>query len=169
MRTLVITTVGKKHCANSWRGASNDIILISYVHEQVFKYPGIHKEITSRGLWDYDYYWMPDEDIEATPECVEGLFNEMGANGLDLAQPSILRAEDSFPSWDRFVHRDGDDIIPTDFVEVMCPIFSHDSLKACIETFPKSMSGYGLDLAWSKILEGKSIAIINSITVFARP
>jgi len=165
MKNLVITTVGKKHCAASWLdGGGFDVVLIDYSVNQVFKYPGIYRELTSRGLWDYNYYWMPDEDVEVHSEGINEMFRIMEECSLDLAQPSIFPLDhDSFPSWQRFVHCDGPDVIPTDFVEIMCPAFSKDAVIACMETFPQSMSGWGLDLVWSKILENRNIAIINSV------
>lgn len=158
--------MGEHNQTGTWAGSDNyDTVLIDYTKEQVFKYPGIHREITSKCLWDYDYYWMPDEDIQISPRGILVMFWTMRRNGLDLVQPSILEAEDSYPSWDRFIHKDGENVIPTDFVEIMCPAFSKAALKECIETFPKSMSGWGLDLVWSKLLteKGMKMAIINDV------
>jgi len=168
MKNLIITTVGEHHQAPSWLdGGGFDVFLIDYTKDQLFKYPGIYREIVTRGMWDYDYYWLPDEDIHLCSDGINNLFQAMKDNELDLAQPSILEAHDSFPSWDRFIHREGEDIIPTDFVEVMCPVFSKMALSQCIETFTRSLSGWGLDLAWSKILQEKDMkmAIINNVIV----
>ncbi len=165
MRCLVITTVGEGHSMWSWHDAGTDVVLIDYTLNQTFKYPGIYDRLQSMSLSEWDYYWMPDEDISLSRDKLQAMFASMEEHSLDLAQPSIVDAEDSFPSWKRFIHREGDDILPTDFVEVMCPIFSRRALKLCIDTFPMSLSGWGLDLAWSKIVSvaGMKIAIINSV------
>jgi len=169
MKNLLITTIGKKHHADVWRsgGLTYDVITIDYTRKQVFKYPGIYEAITMDRLWDYVHYWMPDEDILLEPDKIDEFFALMEENNLDLAQPSVLKSDDSFPSWDRFIHVEGEDIIPTDFVEIMCPAFSNRALRECIESFPLSLSGWGLDLAWAKILmdAGMKLAIVNSIVV----
>jgi len=165
MRSLIITTIGEDSCVESWReGGTADMMFINYHVTPTFKYPGIYKEV--KRWWDYDYYWMPDEDIYLTGDCITEMIETMRGGNIDLAQPSIFPLDhDSFPSWERFVHRNGPDVIPSDFVEIMCPAFSKAALEACIETFPKSSSGWGLDLVWSKILQerGMRIAIINSV------
>ena len=165
MNNLLITTVGNTCHASSWLdGGGFDVFLIDYTKNQTFKYPGIHDAIIAYNLLNYDYFWMPDEDVDLVSADINKMFEMMDAHNIDLAQPSILKASDSFPSWPRFIHFDtGAAVIPTDFVEVMCPVFSRYALKQCIDTFPRSLSGWGLDLAWSKILEGRNIAILNSV------
>jgi hypothetical protein len=166
MKNLVITTVGEKHCAASWLdGGGYDVVLIDYTRDTVFKYPGIADYIMEHDLWGYDYYWMPDEDIELSCGGINEMFYLMDGGGIDLAQPSILEAPDSFPSWKRFVHREGPDVVPTDFVEIMCPAFSSEGLRICMQTFRKSMTGWGQDLVWSKLLgeKGMRVAIINAV------
>lgn len=167
MRNLLITTVGKDNLSEIWtRGDCNfDVILIDYEKEGVFKYPGIYDRIISDELFGYDYYWMPDEDVELPSEDINRMFDVAHDYSIDLSQPSILNAHDSFPSWDRFVHRKGSDLEATDFIEVMCPLFSKDAMMLCLNTFPKSKSGWGLDLAWSKLLtdDGMSMVILNCI------
>jgi hypothetical protein len=47
----------------------------------------------------------------------------------------------------------------------MCPCFGRDALLKCLETFRKSKSGWGLDIAWPVIIgdNSQNIAIFNSI------
>lgn len=184
MKNLLITTFGEYNHIDSWLdGERNyDVALINYDYHEVpsdligkciyldsfhtFKYPGLWD-----ALWDeprllrYDYFFMPDEDILLTSGDINTLFDKMRTLNLDLAQPSIERSDISFPSWELFVHKEGLDIVMTNFVEVMCPLFSRSALGKCLETFKKSQSGWGLDLVWPHLIgdTGNNIAVINSV------
>jgi len=167
MRNLLITTVGKDNFLHTWSGgnAKNyDIITMDYIQNPTFKYPGIHKMLQS--LLDYDYYWMPDEDIYLTPGGINKLFEMAAKYQLDLFQPSVEKNHKSFPSWPMFIHRHCIvEMIPMPFIEIMCPGFSREGLLKCIETFPKSNSGWGLDIIWAKLLGYQNMGLINSVAV----
>lgn len=183
MKNLLITTIGEYNHLKSWIEGERDfdIALVNYDYSMeindalksgcvyydsfpVFKYPGIWQMMTdATALQKYDYYFMPDEDIDISGAQINELFSKMAEYDLALTQPSIEKSNTSFPSWEQFIHREGIDMIYSNFVEVMCPLFSRSAMKACLNTFPKSHSGWGLDLAWAKILEGQNIGIINSV------
>lgn len=167
MRNLLITTIGEYNHARVWKeGLCNyDVITIDYNISGDFKYPGIYKELTARKRLNYDYYFMPDEDILLTSDDINKIFALMYDFGIDLAQPSIEKSDVSFLSWEQFVHKDGLDIIYTDFIEVMCPCFSKRCLDLCLETLPKSISGWGLDLVWASIAKKNNLstAILNGV------
>jgi hypothetical protein len=159
---LLITTIGEYNHSNVWSGGNYDVHLIDYRKTPGFKYPLIAEAVKDLR---YDYYWMPDEDIYATSEQIDAIFEGMRTYRLDLAQPSVKKSNTSFPSWELFIHREGADFISTRFVEVMCPCFSRRGLERCLETFPKSNSGWGLDLAWAKLLDYQNMGIINSVAI----
>lgn len=185
MRNLLITTFGEYNHLDSWlKGSRNfDVALINYdSHEHrndlisdcvyldtfhTFKFPGIWD-----AFWDepsllmYDYFWMPDTDIDVSCDDINKMFDKVKTLKLDLSQPSIEKSNTSFPSWEYFIHKDDLDVIMTNFVEVMCPVFSRSALDKCLATFRKSQSGWGLDLVWAKLVNnGNNMAIINSIIV----
>lgn len=182
MRNLLITTIGEYNHVNSWIDNERmfDVALLNYDGHDVrstligdlvwydsfptFKYPGIWEIFWNEpSLLKYDYFWMPDDDIKLNTQEINYLFEK--ARDFDLCQPSILEATDSFVSWDLFKHRAGVDIAYTSFVEITCPLFNRDSLGKCLETFRKSHSGWGLDLAWAKIIgdRGKNLGCIHSV------
>ncbi len=194
MRNLLITTIGAYNHLNKWiAGRRNfDLALIDYTEQGVipaeiqsqcvyfdsfptFKYPGIYKTFKEHPeLLNYDYFWMPDEDIELLTVDVNSLFDKMPQYRLDLACPSIEESANSFPSWRCFIHdkRAPKEIIYINYIEVMCPIFSRNGLDKCLDTFWRSQSGWGIDLAWPKLINGginllqggfRNVAIINSI------
>lgn len=185
MRNLLITTFGEYNHLDSWlNGERNfDVALINYdYHEDkydlikdcvyldafhTFKYPGIWDALWEEPrLLRYDYFWMPDEDIDISCGEINKMFDKMRTLNLDLAQPSVEKSNVSFPSWEQFIHKEALDVIMTNFVEVMCPLFSRDAIGKCLETFRKSESGWGLDLVWAKLVNnGNNMAILNSIIV----
>jgi hypothetical protein len=168
VKNLLITTVGEYNHYSTWAEGAHDYDLypIDYRINPTFKYPGIFKTLaTNPQLLKYDYYWMPDEDIWATPDMIDELFACMDGFDVWLGQPSVLKAEDSFPSWTQFIHKENIDLIYTSFVEIMCPCFSKTALLQCLPTFNKSISGWGLDLVWGKLGRDKKMAIINSVAI----
>jgi hypothetical protein len=166
MKNLLITTIGNYNLLGVWsygKIKNFDIITIDYTQDPTFKYPGIYKALQS--LRDYDYYWMPDEDICLSTSEINKLFDIASTYHLDLFQPSVLEGPMSFPSWPMFIHRKGPEMVSTPFVEIMCPGFSRDGLLRCIDTFPKSNSGWGLDIIWAKLLGYQKMGLINSVVV----
>jgi hypothetical protein len=193
MRNLLITTIGTYNHLNRWiEGNCNfDLALIDYTETgvipveiqsrcvyfanfQTFKYPGLYKVFKENPqLLNYDYFWLPDEDIELTTLEINKLFDKMYQYHLDLACPSIEISDTSFPSWSCFIHdvRAVREIIYINYIEVMCPVFSRNGLDRCLDTFWRSQSGWGIDLAWPKLINGginllqgfRNVAIINSI------
>jgi len=184
MKNLLITTVGKYNHLDKWlNGKPNfDVALVNYDrHEDppdlvyrcayydtftTFKYPGLWDVFWDESrLLRYNYFWMPDEDIDLSCNEINKLFSRMGELNLDLAQPSIEKSDTSFPSWECFTHKENTDIIYSNFIEITCPCFGRDALGKCLGTFKESQSGWGLDLVWPNLIgdNGNNIAIINSI------
>lgn len=166
MRNLLITTVGSYNLLHVWTAgdANFDVITIDYTQTPTFKYPGIYKAV--QGLpCTYDYYWMPDEDIYLSTRSINRMFEQMARFGLDLGQPSVEDSKRSFPSWPMFVHKPGPVFRPMLFVEVMCPCFSLKGLMTCLGSFPKSNSGWGLDIVWAKLLDYQHMGLLNNIVV----
>lgn len=168
MKNLLITTIGDYNHSKTWSegDCGYDIVLIDYRIIPTFKYPGIYKHLKDNpDLLEYDYFWMPDEDVLLSTSGINELFGKTRQLNLDLSQPSIEKSGKSFPSWDVFTHKAGSDIVYSNFIEITCPCFSRRGLIACIESFPKSKSGWGLDIVWPKLIvdNGANIAIINCI------
>jgi hypothetical protein len=116
-------------------------------------------------LWNYDYIWIPDDDIACSWSDVNRMFELCRRYRLMLAQPAlsptsfiahpILRVQEAFGL--RF----------TNFVEIMCPVFSQDSLRTCIGTMRDAYSAHRLDMIWPKLLgdvPGR-VAVIDAVSV----
>ena len=102
----------------------------------------------------YDGIMFLDEDVDLLFEpgrfltfCVK--------NNLDLAQPSVSNAEDSFATWRITRHHPGLSMRETNFVEVMAPYFSQHFLAAMLHSFDLCLSTWGLDIYWGAHLGTK--------------
>src|ERR1035437_10145132 len=104
-----------------------------------------HKELISR----YDAVWCPDEDIRITSNDINRCFDIFHGNKLSLAQPSLYPLNSSHGITNT---NHGNLLRYTNFVEIMAPMFSINAFEILSTTFNESVSGWGLDWAWPKIL-----------------
>ena len=182
MKTAIISPIGKNSLHQSWlENSSSDFLAICYesvddellkdakivVHQKGHKYSLIKKLLDDNpGIVDqYDYFMLLDDDIATSSKKIEEIFQIHSDNKLLLSQPALTR--DSYFShritrryWRKKVR-----FRYTNFVEMMCPIFSKESLKKCIHTFDSNKSGWGLDYIWPEILNFEGIAIIDEVCV----
>jgi hypothetical protein len=118
-------------------------------------------------LRSYDFVAFACDDLRAGLATWNALFSVCRSFRLDLAQPAI-EGDVTFP-----ITRpvEGCLLRYTNFVEIMCPVFSRRALAGLHPTFGESVSGWGLDYLWQKFLVGKGeIAVIDSVRVaHARP
>jgi len=130
------------------------------------KFASLHKLLHEASpLWDYDFIAFPDDDIMLRWRDWNELFLLCRNHRLDLAQPALsVESYIAHP----ITARDKRYLLRyTSFVEVMTPIFSQAALKLCVATFKDSVSGFGLDNAWPKLLgePADRIAIIDKVPV----
>jgi hypothetical protein len=112
----------------------------------------------------YDYVWMPDPDLTLIPGSVSALFRVAHELGVALAQPSLDPR--SYSTYRLMLRNPDYAFRQTDYVEVMCPLFSRDALRACVDTFDRSISTWGLDLLWyRRMAPGARVGIIDSVCV----
>jgi hypothetical protein len=115
-------------------------------------------------LDQYDYVWMPDDDIYLEEQDVLRLFNYMKNYDLAIAQPSIL----GWYGVDMTLHQKGSLLRYTNWVEIMCPCFSVPALKLCLDTFCENDCGWGIETLWNIRLGHPTdkIAIIDDVAAF---
>jgi hypothetical protein len=110
----------------------------------------------------YDHVAFVCDDIVAAQADWDRLFGMR----LDLAQPAVrghLSHAITAPV-------DGCLLRFTNFVEIMCPVFSRRALARVKSSFCESRSGWGLDLVWPQWLQGLQgqnarIAIVDAVQV----
>jgi hypothetical protein len=111
----------------------------------------------------YDYVGFADDDLDADMATWNALFAFCHRHGFELSQPSILGPV-SYPITapvPGLLYR------LTTFVEIMCPVFSRRALSICYPSFGESVSGWGINHIWPRLLakHGGKLAIIDSISV----
>lgn len=131
-------------------------------------YGGLSKYHAFKKIWylfpevqNYTAYWFLDYDIEFEEKFIIDIIEEGLKENLDIWQPALDNK--SYTKWKvlyKLPHRIG--IRRTNFIEVMAPIFSSNGLRKCIETFDESISTWGLDFVWSKLLRGENMGVSDT-------
>jgi hypothetical protein len=116
-------------------------------------------------LWHYDYIMFPDDDLQMKWSDLNILFNICSEYELQLAQPSL--DPDSVINYDNSKQKPEFLLRFVTMVELMAPIFSNQALRSCIHTFDLNESSYGIDYAWTKMIDGPltKIAVIDRVSV----
>lgn len=114
----------------------------------------------------YQAFWLPDDDLDADTATLNRMFALFHGLQLKLAQPALTR--DSFFTWPQLLQRPEYLLRQMAFVEVMAPLFTRDSLRACMSSFSDSRSGWGLDWIWPQRVGGSEdglIAVLDATPV----
>ena len=120
-------------------------------------------------LWDgwreYEYVWLPDDDIRATSATINRLFEAARLAEFELFAPALTEPS-FFAHFDtmrnsRFHGRWGG------FVEIMCPGFSRSALEKLLFTLELSETGWGwgLDSVWPKLLDYRNVGVLDGVSV----
>ena len=130
------------------------------------KWTGIRDLLSSWGGWrDYDYVWLPDDDIAATPDAINAMFGVAASAHLDLFAPAL----DEGSYFAHFIAMRNSTFFArrVGFVEIMVPGFSRSALEQLQPTLDLTETGWGwgLDSVWPKLLDYENVAIIDAITV----
>ncbi len=115
-------------------------------------------------LGDYRAVALFDDDIRVSTADLNRLFAVGDVFKLRLWQPAL--GEGSRATWPVTRRADGSLIRMTDFVEIMCPIFSREGLRTCLPTFTENVSGWSLDtVLWRGLLNRRGMAIVDAVPV----
>jgi hypothetical protein len=114
-------------------------------------------------LPEYRFYAFIDEDIDASVETLNRLFQVGELFDLSLYQPALTSRSHS--NHEFALVAPNSYVRPTTFVEIMVPFFSHEALMKCLPTFALSELGWGLEYLWNEILRSKGMAIIDRLPV----
>ena len=114
-------------------------------------------------LGQYERVGFACDDLDASADTWNRLFDFCDWYGLDLAQPSV----EGYTSWDFTRPQPGCLLRYTSFVEAMAPVFSRRALEKTRATFGESTSGWGLSFLWSQLLpypEYRS-AVVDAVSI----
>ncbi len=92
----------------------------------------------------YQYIGIFDDDQFISISNINKLLFIADLEQLDVFQPSL--AHDSYYDNRQFIHKPGYQILPADWVEVMCPFYRMDIFNAFAPYCVENISGTGLDL-----------------------
>ncbi len=185
-KSLVVVRAGSKSLHNRWQEIPyedrNYDLLISYFSDEAYaefvpepgvdavlvkggKWDGLYKTLSDRDLDQYEYYWLPDDDLDISAQDVNALFEAMRFYGLRIAQPSL--SPNSYFSHFVFSQCPGFVLRYTNYIEIMAPCMHRDILKKALPLFQNTMSGFGLDYIWCRWAEAGAFrtAILDEIAM----
>jgi hypothetical protein len=111
----------------------------------------------------YKFIWLPDDDVKILSKDINELFNIANQYDLSLCQPSMK----GYISHSITSPIEGNILRYTNFVEILAPLFSKESLLKLYNTFDLNFSSWGYDYLWPYLLDYPSnkIAIIDKIVM----
>ena len=119
---------------------------------------------------DYDWVWLPDDDLLADLPTLNRFFEIVAEYDLDLAQPAL--GAGSYVAYPITVRRPHMRLRYTTFVEVMAPCFSREALGICLPFLGATISSWGLNWLFPRLLgyPRRGIAIVDETPVIhSRP
>lgn len=136
-----------------------------YFQAKGTKWPKIYDLIKKLGdrIFQYEAIWFPDDDLRTHPGNISRMFELFTEQRLLLAQPA-LTGNSYFQVTAQHIDYK---LRYTHFVEIMAPVFSREALRSCWHTFNKSVTGWGMEHVWAKLLgyPHKGMAILDETPV----
>jgi hypothetical protein len=120
-------------------------------------------------IGEYDYFWLPDDDISAEVDAVNKLIAIAAEQKLEVLQPSL--DDNSYYSHIITLKHRNFTLRYTNFVEIMAPLISRAVLERTLPLIESTRSGFGIDFVWPKLaaeISGDAIrgmAIVDSVSV----
>ncbi|MDD6516736.1 MAG: DUF707 domain-containing protein [Prevotella sp.] len=124
----------------------------------IYAYLKRHPEYLSH----YDYFFLPDDDINTDAAHIEQLFSSMEKYHLQIAQPCLHH---SFYTYYHTLCEHDSRLRYTNFVEMMMPCFSRDALAKVLDTFNANESGWGIEFHWASLIKSnhRDMAILDDV------
>lgn len=130
------------------------------------KWAGLRELLTTWDGWrEYEYVWLPDDDIHTTQETISAMFALAGELGFDLFAPA-LHETSYYAHFDTMVNRRFA-ARATGFVEIMAPGFRSETLARLLPTLDRTPTGWGwgLDSLWPKLLGYERMGVLDATPV----
>lgn len=114
---------------------------------------------------EYEYIFIPDDDLIIDTNSINGLFKLAKEYNLSICQPAF--DSNSKVSWNVTRHHKNNILRLTNFVEVTAMLFSKPALVNTMRYFDPSLIGWGIDYLsiWANGVDVKNTyAVIDAIT-----
>jgi hypothetical protein len=179
-RFLVIVRAGENSLHRQWLAGAerNWDLVVSWYGTEPYAAVGDERVLNAKGwkwdvlaaqfaahpeLADYDYVWVPDDDIETDAASISGLFRLTEQHRLATSQPGLT--DDSYFSVLHTMRCASFTLRYTTFVEVMAPCLSRETLRRALPYFADVPAGTGLSHLWTRLDDDNSrrSAIIDAI------
>ena len=182
-RVLAVVRCGDSSLHGTWSTPERDFdVAVSYFGKDELKqFPeASHVHRYKGGKWDglydffaqnpqvldqYDYFWLPDDDVRSSAADVNRFIQIAIEHGLQVSQPTLTLQSDY--SHLITVHHPDFLLRYTNFVEIMVPLLTSDLMKRTLKRMENSMSGFGFDFIWPSWTEepSRQVAIVDAVQV----
>lgn len=183
-RNLVVVRAGRSSLHMAWladQSERNWDILVSYYDAAAFendksgtpkffcpggKWNGLHRTLHEAvDLSLYDFFWLPDDDLEASTETINQMFELARVNDFAVCQPALTL--DSYFSHFHTLACDGFKLRYVNYAEIMAPCLRRDTLQKLLPYVSTTMCGFGLDDVWCRLQADNhmSAAIFDEVQV----
>ena len=130
------------------------------------KWAGLRELLNAWNGWrEYEYIWLPDDDVLTTAENINRFFSTASALQWELCAPALH--EDSYYAHYSTMRNRNCTARRIGFVEIMVPCFSRAALERLLPTLALSTTGWGwgLDSVWPKLLDYQRMGVIDDTPV----
>lgn len=130
------------------------------------KWTGLRQLLNEWQGWrDYEYVWLPDDDIMVGGDTIGQMFSLASALGFQLCAPALQ--ENSYYAHFDTMHNRRCFARRTGFVEIMVPCFRTETLARLLPTLELTDTGWGwgLDSLWPKLLGYEGLGILDATPV----
>jgi hypothetical protein len=133
------------------------------------KWQLVRHALNALPAWDkeYDYIFLPDDDVEWETGSIPLLAQTMYVHGLQLAQPCLKDENITSPAYRPIVTRSqvtGAILHLTNFVEIMVPMFDVNALAMLFPLMidrDETQSGWGMDRVWPHLLPERTVGVVD--------
>ncbi|MFT4091458.1 MAG: hypothetical protein QM645_12050 [Asticcacaulis sp.] len=114
------------------------------------KWDGLYKTFLEITDWrDYDYVWLPDDDIATTSTDISRIFDLATQHGAQVCQPSLT--PNSYYTYMIFMHSSSFLLRYANYIEIMVPCLDRQTLEIMLPHFANTQSGFGMDGVWCRL------------------
>lgn len=180
-RFLVIVRAGEKSLHRQWLAGAERTwdLVVSWYGAEPYAAVADERVLNARGWkWDvlaeqfrahpelvadYDYIFVPDDDIATDAAAINALFSLTERYQLAASQPGL--SEDSYFSILHTMRCPSFTLRYTTFVEVMAPCLSRATLLRALPYFADVPSGMGLSHLWTRLEDDNTrrAAVIDAV------